>query len=312
MKSIFVNKSGFIRSGWSVILGIITYPIIPLFIDLPIYFIYNQIAVSSGNPKISLDDPKFTAVKAIGLILTAIALMILFRLLYRKPLSEMGFDKKHAVTRFLHGVAIGVVSISLAVLSFSLFGKTTYTWVGLNSENAKPIILNLFLMLSVGFCEETLGRGYIMTAMRTTNSKILVFISSSVIFSFMHFANAGFSWIPALNLFLSGMAFAYLFVRTGSLWASIGYHFAWNFMQGSGWGFAVSGNELSGTLIHTSTEAPSIIAGGVFGPEGGLATTVVTVLIILYTRFVVKKEADPMWTMDPLVKNAPVLTKNAV
>jgi membrane protease YdiL (CAAX protease family) len=214
----------------------------------------------------------------------------------------MGYVRERWLPRFLHGVAIGFVSISVAMLAFGLFGETSFIFVGFTRENALPILFDFLLMLAVGFAEETLSRGGMMTALRTTGLKPLIFFFPAVIFSLLHFANPGFNVLAGINILLGGIVFGYMFVRTGSLWMSIGYHFMWNFAMGSVWGMSVSGLEGAGSIVQTSTQAPVLLSGGAFGPESGLVVSVVLVLIIVYVHFVVKKPQNPLWTMEKLEK----------
>jgi membrane protease YdiL (CAAX protease family) len=141
-----------------------------------------------------------------------------------------------------------------------------------------------------------------MTALRTTGLKPLIFFFPAAIFSLLHFMNPGFNVMAGINILLVGIVLCYMFLRTGSLWMPIGYHFMWNFAQGSFWGQSVSGGGVYGSVVQMSTQAPSILTGGEFGPESGLVVTVVCVLIFAYVHFVVKKPQNPAWTMEKLEK----------
>jgi hypothetical protein len=68
-------------------------------------------------------------------------------------------------------------------------------------------------------------------------------------------------------------------------------HTAWNLTQGNIFGLQVSGNNTTTAIVHTvyAKDYASIITGGEFGPEGGLAVTAVTavclaIVIILLVR----------------------------
>lgn len=295
MKKIFVGSTGYIRAGWSIALAIVVMFAAQLVVSVLWYLL-------TGFVPIENELIEYFVSFIISEIASIPVIILLFRLLYKRPAAEMGLEKKHWLINFLHGAAIALVAMSLVVLSFSLFGKTTYTWVGFTPQTTLPVILDFILMITVGLFEEVLARGYIMTASRTTGSKIFIFLSSAILFSLLHFANPGFAAIPAINIALVAIVFAYMFIRTGSIWLPIGCHFMWNFAQGSIWGTPVSGTPQYGSLFETVTEAPALYAGGEFGPEGGLAVTAVMVLMFLYTHFVVKKEENPVWTMDKLTK----------
>jgi membrane protease YdiL (CAAX protease family) len=295
MKKVFFSDSGFLRPGWSLLAMMLAILLMGVVFSLPV-------GIVLGVAGIELSGHAYTVYNFVLEMVMGGAVILLFRLLYKLPLAAMGFSMERWLPRFLHGVAIGFVSISVAVLAFGLFGETTFTFVGFTRENALPIFLDLLMMLAVGFFEETFSRGYMMTALRTTGLKPLIFFFPAAIFSILHFMNPGFDVLAGINILLVGIVFGYMFLRTGSLWMPIGYHFMWNFAQGSFWGQAVSGGEELYSVMQVSSEAPAILAGGAFGPEGGLIVTILCVLIFVYVHFVVKKPQTPLWTMEKLVK----------
>jgi membrane protease YdiL (CAAX protease family) len=295
MKKVLFSTNGFLRPGWSLLVMLAAILLVQVVFSFPV-------GVVLGIMGIELSGNAYTLYNFLLEMLMGGALLLLFRLLYKLPLAELGYAMERWLPRFLHGVAIGFVSISVSVLAFGLFGETTFTFVGFTRANTLPILLDLLLMLAVGFFEETLSRGYMMTALRTTSLKPLIFLFPAAIFSLLHFANPGFDVLAGINILLIGIVFGYMFIRTGSLWMPIGFHFMWNFAQGSFWGMSVSGGEVVGSIVQTSTQAPPLLTGGEFGPESGLIVTVVSVLIFAYVHFVVRKPQTPLWTMEKLEK----------
>ena len=73
-------------------------------------------------------------------------------------------------------------------------------------------------------------------------------------------------------------------------------HTAWNLTQGNIYGLQVSGNDAANSVFTAvyDKNASSLITGGAFGPEGGLATTAVAVvcLIIVTVLLVLKKRKE--------------------
>jgi hypothetical protein len=58
-----------------------------------------------------------------------------------------------------------------------------------------------------------------------------------------------------------------------------GIHAVWNWAQGNLFGFEVSGQAAAGgTLFNFMEIGPDVITGGPFGPEGGLAVTIVLII----------------------------------
>ena len=137
-----------------------------------------------------------------------------------------------------------------------------------------------------GGAEEVLIRGWVLPVIGARYKAWIGLLVSSLIFSLMHGLNPGLSAIALVNLALFGV-FAGLFaMREGSLWGISALHSVWNWVQGNFFGFQVSGtNADGGTLINLMEIGADWFTGGEFGPEGGLAVTIVLVIGIAITLF---------------------------
>ena len=122
-----------------------------------------------------------------------------------------------------------------------------YTWlydqiVGLPAEQAfffeassanDPLILLLvFICLAIGapLVEELCFRGYVLDKLRNVHSDTFVIISTGILFGFLH-------WDPIFGFWdlyqtgaatIGGFLYAWLRIKTGSLWPSIACHSIWN------------------------------------------------------------------------------------
>lgn len=136
----------------------------------------------------------------------------------------------------------------------------------------------------IGVTEEVIFRGYILrnsaegmrgimnqTPAGDSGAVVAAWVVSSLLFGLYHIFNPNATWISTLNLILVGMLFGLPVVLTGRLGLAIGLHIAWNFAQGTIFGFPVSGNEFgSVAFIVTHRQGPALWTGGEFGPEAGL------------------------------------------
>jgi membrane protease YdiL (CAAX protease family) len=289
MKRIFVGKTGYIRAGWSIAVSLVVYllsAVLALAILKPIFGNVSE-NISINNISIALQQ-----------IICAGGLMFFYRLFYKRPLAELGFEKKKIASRYLCGIAIGFVVGTAATLSL----KPDITWVGITSVNIFPILTSLILMISVGLGEELLARGYIMTAMRTTGSKVATFLSSCVIFSAIHLTNPEYNLLSFINAAVLGLVYGFMLVRTGSLWMPMGAHTAWNFAITNVWGSG-TGHELPNSLFSvTMAETKFLTIGSLELPDSGLITLGLYILMFLFTLFVIKKDPDPAFTLDKLKK----------
>jgi membrane protease YdiL (CAAX protease family) len=288
LKTIFIGETGYIRAGWSIALGLLTY-VLMAFLSSMLTALFFDMNVIMANPSYDNILGFFTS------ILTAGAEVALFCLLYKKKPADMGLDKKKIFLRYIIGALMGIVAVSLVSLSFFLYGNPTFAWVGFTPENTFPIITSLFAMIGVALHEEVISRGFFMSALRTTGSKVAVFVIPPLIFSAMHFFNPDYNIRSFITAAMAGFLFAYMFVRTGSLYLPMGFHFAWNFSLGGIWGLPLGG-EPEPALIHSVLEAPPLLA------DSEIASMVVIILVFLFTRFVIPKEPEPSFTLDKLTK----------
>lgn len=64
----------------------------------------------------------------------------------------------------------------------------------------------------------------------------------------------------------------------------IGYHFTWNVFQGIVYGMPVSGLDVPG-IVTTSFSEYNLLNGGLFGIEGGILTTLITLIAFAFVGF---------------------------
>lgn len=158
----------------------------------------------------------------------------------------------------------------------------------------------LLLYVYVGVFEEVLFRGVLMTSLKENYSKWSTVILTSLIFGAFHIFNASITILSVINIILIGVMLAYLFIKTGSIWASIAAHFTWNFTLGNIFGINVSGVEVF-SIIDMEITGPLWVTGGEFGAEGGVICTAVVLLVILYIRFGMKQQTQ-FWVADKNLK----------
>ena len=121
------------------------------------------------------------------------------------------------------------------------------------------------------------------------NINIGLFISS-VLFGLLHLFNPNVNIVAILNIILVGYLFGLYVIKTNDLWGACGMHSAWNFAQGNLFGFEVSGLNVSvGSLFDFNLNGNSLISGGVFGPEAGLASTIILIMGIAFILLLDRK-----------------------
>ena len=129
-------------------------------------------------------------------------------------------------------------------------------------------------------------RGWVLPVIGARYKPWLGLLISSLVFATLHGLNPNLSVIALINLALFGVFAGLYAMREGSMWGISALHSVWNWVQGNFFGFEVSGNNAGGgTLINLMETGADWLTGGEFGPEGGLAVTIVLVIGIAITLF---------------------------
>ena len=196
----------------------------------------------------------------------------------------LGLDRRWALL-FALGAAFGMGLIGAAAL---------VTWMtGACGFQATPagalgrLLSGGWLYLAVALNEELMFRGYGLQRMVEGLGRWPGQLLLALIFTAAHWGNPGMHgatllW-ATLNIFLAGLFFGLVWMRTGSLAGPMGLHLGWNWMQGSVLGFGVSGGESQGLLKPIFMGRPEWLSGGAFGLEAGLPCTLLCLLCIALT-----------------------------
>ncbi|MFA5561995.1 MAG: CPBP family intramembrane glutamic endopeptidase [Eubacteriales bacterium] len=210
--------------------------------------------------------------------------------LQKSDLRSMGFTKKSAFPHYLLGLLLGTVLFAAAIGLNLLFGAMTLEGLA-GSVRWGWIILFFVAFVVQGASEEILLRGALMGSLRRSQPTWLAVGLNALLFAMLHLGNSGVGTVALLNLLLFGIFASLYRLRTDNIWGICALHTAWNFTQGNVWGALVSGIRVdAGLFVTTSLEGRERINGGAFGPEGGLAVTLVLLLAILLVGYLPRRK----------------------
>lgn len=206
------------------------------------------------------------------------------RFLDRRPIRDFGFRLSGGWLLDLgFGLFLGALLMTGVFLTELAFGWVTVA--GSFDSPGAPFWLGILLPLAffacVGVYEETLSRGYQLRNLAEglnypflggpKGAVLVAWLLSSAFFGLLHFKNPNIDPLALLNIALAGLLLGVGYVLTGELAIPIGVHIAWNFFQGSVFGFPVSGiGGFGASFLTVKQNGPDLWTGGVFGPEGGL------------------------------------------
>jgi uncharacterized protein len=237
----------------------------------------------------SLVDAPILSAASSALLLAAgfggaiVCLAAWIRWVERRPFASLGFERESALFRYVRGFAWGVGMFSMNIAISAALGYLARTPQSLGPAIIAGALLALLGWLVQGAAEEILFRGWVLPVIGARYRPWVGVLVSSILFAVLHLANPGIGPVAVLNLFLFGVFAALYALHEQSLWGIIGWHAAWNWVQGNVFGMEVSGtNGTAPSLLALSETGPDLLTGGAFGPEGGLIETGLLICSIIW------------------------------
>ena len=251
-------------------------------IPLAVYFIL------SGNGQLDATNilstsPGFTILLLLGFGPIFILIWAWLWSFERRPFWTIGMERKGWLGKYLRGALLGIVMIAAAVGLSVAFGFVALEGSGI----AMGVAITGSMILLVGWivqgaAEEALFRGFLLPILGTRYGLVVGVLTSSALFALLHIFNANLSLLAVLNLMLFGMFAAFYALKEGGLWGVFAVHSLWNWAQGNLFGMEVSGLPVQLDAIFKLKETgPDWFTGGAFGPEGGIAVTLVLLVGII-------------------------------
>ncbi len=298
LRYIFINDVGRLRSGWRLVIFVLTFLVLFYLITtlVRVTYVLANFLVPNATLHENLQD---LVSRIILLVPSLVAAYICTRWLEGLPWRAIGLSLHEGWFRDLMiGSAIGVISLALAAGIATAAGglRFSISSAGMFPQVAKTLILSGGLFIVAALAEEALFRGYPLQTLARAHLASLGVLIISLAFASGHLQNpnAGEA-LSFINTALAGVWLAVAYLRTRSLWFPLGVHWAWNWALGSLFGLPVSGLTRLAPypLLHGIDLGPTWLTGGSYGIEGGLACTVALVLSTIFiwrTRLVTATE----------------------
>lgn len=204
------------------------------------------------------------------LIGAMLSLYLIHTLFFNRSWHLTGFVPAGVTSQFGIGALIASTMLGIGFLALWLFQL-----LRIDNIDWNPIsLLGFFIFFLIqSTYEEVVTRAYLIPTIERRYGVWPALILSSLLFTLLHGSNPNVNWVGLLNIFLAGMILGMLFIRFRTIWAPIGMHSFWNFLQGSVLGFEVSGMGVY-SLIDTTEVGNDLITGGAFGFEGSILSVV--------------------------------------
>ncbi|MBW3629394.1 MAG: CPBP family intramembrane metalloprotease [Gemmatimonadetes bacterium] len=291
MERSWLRVDGRARAGWRVLL----YVALLLLLAIAAQF------AAALLPRTRLDWLDIALLTAAGLI----AGWVMLARFDERPPGALGF----AITRatpgeILFGFVLGSALIAAATILLLLSGTATFVPdTGTAGEYVRTLAWTFAFFSIAAAAEEVLFRGYAFQALVEAIGVWPTVLVTSALFAAVHLGNPEVDSIAVVNIFLAGVLLGFAYLRTRSLWFATALHSGWNWTMAAALGFPVSGLVLLDTPLYDAVETGADWwTGGGFGPEAGLAGTLVIVAGTAWTVRTKRLHEPPeMRALRPLV-----------
>ena len=269
-----------LRAGWR------------LFLQTLLLFVFGIVVSFAGSLFGGIGSAASIWAQVLNLIAVTGSIYVARRWLDKRSFESLGLKlNQQTLMDILAGIGITFVQMGFIYIVMLGLGWLTFTGFAWQFDSARVVITNVLtffiVFVFVGWNEELLSRGYHLQTIASGFNLFWGVIISSAVFGLLHLGNPNATWVSAAGIFFAGIYLAFGYIRTKQLWLSIGLHIGWNFFEGVGFGFPVSGLDIY-PLLRINVTGPELWTGGAFGPEAGLivlpSLLVGGLLIYLYTQ----------------------------
>ncbi|WP_084959138.1 type II CAAX prenyl endopeptidase Rce1 family protein [Thermoactinospora rubra] len=257
-----------------------THPLLALLVALMAVFV-GQLFAAIVLALLSPADPVWRQLTTLIVGFVPIALLVwAWVAAYEgRGFATLGFTRHRAAAKAARGAltglaAFGAVTLLLAALGYVVREDRPQGWAA--AGTALLVLVGWILQSST---EEILARGFVLPVVGAQWGAPAGVAASALLFAALHLLNPDVTPLSVVNLVLVGVLLGLYALYDGALWGVCLWHAVWNWAQGSLFGFPVSGQP-TGTLavLDLRETGPDAVTGGMFGPEGGVATTLVLLL----------------------------------
>jgi membrane protease YdiL (CAAX protease family) len=192
---------------------------------------------------------------------------------------------------FVAGAGVGLLMAGGAIGISVVSGAT----VRLTGEAPSAYLMHAWTVSAglgvAALAEELVFRGFPLVSLAEVLGRGRAAVVFAVLFAAAHAVNPQVSLLGLVNIALAALVMSAVFFGRGGLPAAWGVHLGWNAGLGVGVDAPVSGLGLDLPAVEYRAGGPEWITGGLFGPEGGVAATVMFgVALVWFVRKIDKRE----------------------
>jgi membrane protease YdiL (CAAX protease family) len=183
--------------------------------------------------------------------------------------------------RGIAGLALGCGGFALALFTASLAGAVRPDGGPSPAPGlAGPFLVNGLIVLAAAAGEEIYFRGWIQPVLGARWGAWVGLVATAALFSVLHIAGGARSLLAAANIFLAGLVFGLMALRSAGLVMPCAAHFAWNWSESSLVGGGADPGPY-GAPFALDRGGPPLWSGGADTMNGSLATTLVLTALFI-------------------------------
>jgi membrane protease YdiL (CAAX protease family) len=278
VNALFIGPDGKVRSGWRFAIFVAGFIFLAGVLQVAVIGIFNA-SPGEGTGRTTA----FFVMQGLSLLIPALLVgWLCNRTFDRLPFRSLGASfSQGSLKQFAIGIAVGSLTLALAVGVAVLFGGLSFTSDPVDRTSIiRTLTLSFIIFTVFAAWEEALFRGYPLQTFFHSGTKWFGVVFMAVLFATIHVGNPRADLLSWANTFLAGIWFGIAYLKTRQLWLPFGMHLMWNWMQGAFFGIEVSGltDITSAPLLKEIDRGPGWLTGENYGIEAGVACTVALIV----------------------------------
>jgi membrane protease YdiL (CAAX protease family) len=182
--------------------------------------------------------------------------------------KTLGFSvSRFTIREIFSGITLAIFSLGIITAVALYFGAS----LSISNWHSESIVVTVCL----ASMEELFFRGVLQRSIEQRFGGITALLISSIIFGLVHFYSTSIVYPAFLNIVLAGFVFGAMYMLTRSLWMSISFHAAWNFIE-----YSLFGRTPDPVIFSGISENYRWLFTGEYGIEQGFLITIILVLLL--------------------------------
>jgi uncharacterized protein len=282
LKSIFVGPNG-LRAGWRLLIyAALVVTLLASFLIMRNGGMegFRQARAHANQVTITPLLMGWSTGMAFGLVCIATFVMSKIE---RRKFSDYGLSARQAFGKyFWTGCLWGFLAISGTLLAMFLLHGFRITGLALHGTAIFSALIAWAIACTfAGLFEEFFLRGYAQFTLASGIGFWPAAVVFSFAFGFLHSFNSHETLAGAIGAGLFGIPLCMLVRRTGTVWAAVGFHAAYDWGQTFFYGVPDSGIIPYHSLFHSAVSGPQWLSGGIVGPEASIFTPIALAAVTL-------------------------------